>query len=171
MIQVYTGDGKGKTTAAMGLAVRAGGRGLKVAFIQFLKESSNAGGDAETITALGLPIEAARFGEDLLEPAGPDKIGRIAARVAEGLKAARDKLEAGVDVLVLDEISHAMNLGLCSQADVVELMKSAPAGAEIVLTGRDMPPDIMELAGLITEMRNIRHPYDEGVAARYGMEY
>ncbi len=171
MIQVYTGNGKGKTTAAMGLAVRAAGRGLKVAFIQFLKESARGGGDAATLANLSLPIETARFGEDLLEPAGEDKKKRIAARVAEGLETARAKIETGVDVLVLDEISHAINLGLCRQSDVVELIESVPEKVELVLTGRDMPGEIVDLAGLVTEMRQIRHPYDAGVPARYGIEY
>ncbi|MFA5867521.1 MAG: cob(I)yrinic acid a,c-diamide adenosyltransferase [Actinomycetota bacterium] len=171
MIQVYTGDGKGKTTTAMGLAVRAAGRGFKVAFIQFLKESAGGGGDAATLANLSLPIEASRFGEDMLEPADEDKKNRIAARVAEGLDAAREKLKTGVDVLVLDEISHAINLGLCRQSEVVELIESVPEKVELVLTGRDMPEEIVELAGLVTEMRNIRHPYDDGVAARYGIEY
>lgn len=171
MIQVYTGDGKGKTTAAMGLAVRAAGRGLKVVFIQFLKESERGGGDAATLAGLGLPIEAETFGEDMLAPANEDKKKRIAARVAEGIERAGEKMAAGADVIVLDEISHAVNLGLCREAEVVEMIKSAPAGAELILTGRDMPESILSLAGLVTEMRNIRHPYDEGVTARYGIDY
>lgn len=171
MIQVYTGDGKGKTTAAMGLAVRAAGRGLKVIFIQFLKESEHGEGDAATLAGLGLPIDAETFGEDMLEPTDDDKKKRIAARVATGLEVAGEKLKAGADVLVLDEISQAVNLRLCREEDVVELIKSAPAGAEIIVTGRDMPEKILGLAGLVTEMRNVRHPYDKGVAARYGIEY
>jgi cob(I)alamin adenosyltransferase len=171
MIQVYTGDGKGKTTAAMGLAVRAAGRGLKVAFFQFLKESSHGGGDAATLAKLGLPIEAMTFGEDMLEPPGDERRKRIAARVADGLQAAREQLKTGIDVLVLDEISHPVILGLCREEEVVELLKTSPAGTEIILTGRDMPEKLLELASLVTEMRNVRHPYDKGVTARYGIEY
>jgi cob(I)alamin adenosyltransferase len=171
MIQVYTGDGKGKTTAAMGLAVRAAGRGLNVAFIQFLKESERGQRDAATLAGLGLPIEVEVFGEDLLEPADKERMKRVAARVAEGLKTVAEKLTAGADLVVLDEISHAVNLGLCRENEVLLIIKSAPVSAEVILTGRDMPEKIIELAGLVTEMRNIRHPFEKGVAARYGIEY
>lgn len=171
MIQVYTGDGKGKTTAAIGQAVRAAGRGLTVVFIQFLKESELGGGDAATLRQLDLPLTIERFGEDMLGPVSDSKRRQIQERVALGIDFARSRIAEGVDLMILDEISHAVNLGLCKEDEVLRLLESAPEQLELILTGRDMPPAITDRADLVTEMKNVRHPYDKGAKARDGIEY
>jgi cob(I)alamin adenosyltransferase len=171
VIQVYTGDGKGKTTAAIGQAVRAAGQGLNVVLIQFLKESKRGMCDAATLRRLGLPLTVEVFGEDILEAVVDDKRRQIKARVAEGLDFARLKLRDGIDMMILDEISHAVNLGLCTVDEVLRLLDSVPEKTEILLTGRQMPDEFMSRADLITEMKKIRHPFDKGITARGGIEY
>lgn len=172
LVQVYTGNGKGKTTAALGLAIRAAGRGFRVVLIQFLKEAERGDGDARAVSRTILPIIIKRFGEDLLAPVSENKRKNIEQRVAAGLDYARTALKNDVaDLVILDEISHVVNLGLCSEDAVSELIDLKPARVELVLTGRDMPSSIIKKADLVTEMKNIRHPFDAGTGPRYGIEY
>lgn len=171
MIQVYTGDGKGKTTAAIGQAIRAAGRGLRVVLIQFLKESERGRGDSVILQKLDLPLIVELFGEDLLDPASEARRRQIQSCVAEGLDFAKKQMTAGVDMIILDEISHAVNLGLCTEVEVMQLIEKLPENIELILTGRDMPPLILERADLVTEMKKTRHPYDRGIEARNGIEY
>lgn len=172
MIQVYTGDGKGKTTAAIGQAVRAAGRGFRVVLIQFFKESEKGCGDSETINKLGLSITPRLFGRDMLDPDGVAAKDEIAAKLAEGLALAREVIgDTKTDMLVLDEISHAVNLGLLSEEEVTRILDDAPEELEIVLTGSDMPSAIIDRADLVTQMKKLRHPHDKGIRARDGIEY
>ena len=172
LVQIYTGDGKGKTTAAIGLAIRAAGRGQRAVIVQFLKEGQRGTGEAAGINRAMLPIVLKQFGEDLLGEVTDTKRARVAGRVAEGFAYAKKSLEKNrVDVLILDEVSHVITQGLVTEMAVVELVKGKPADVELVLTGRDMPAALIELADLVTEMKNVKHPYDVGVAARPGIEY
>jgi cob(I)alamin adenosyltransferase len=172
LVQIYTGDGKGKTTAAIGQAIRAAGRGQRVIVIQFLKEGERGTGEDKGISRSMLPIVLKRFGEDMLGTVSDKRRARVAARVAEGFAYAESTLEKRrADMIVLDEVSHIVKLGLTTSEAVLDLIKSKPADIEIVMTGRDMPQALLDAADLVTEMKSVKHPYDAGVLARSGIEY
>jgi cob(I)alamin adenosyltransferase len=169
LIEVYTGDGKGKTTAALGLAVRASGEGLRVYIIQFMKGWPHYGELVAlqhqpniTLVQFGRPEFARREGPD------PRDVRMAQAAWQHGL----DILTAGkYDVVILDEINVALDYGLLSLDQVLALLDAKPPHVELVLTGRAAHPQIIERADLVTEMRSIKHPYDKGVKARRGIEY
>ncbi len=187
-VQVYTGNGKGKTTAALGLTMRASGAGMKTAFIQFMK----ALGYSEqkilptlpgvTWKTLGKPFFIAKAGsiseEDLAKYGGgcvvfeegnpPEEYVKM---IHEGFQEAKEMLLSGdYDMVVLDEINCAMFFGLIGTDEVLDLIKNKPARTELVLTGRCAPEEIIEAADLVTEMREIKHYYTQGVEARRGVE-
>ncbi|MCL1975134.1 MAG: cob(I)yrinic acid a,c-diamide adenosyltransferase [Firmicutes bacterium] len=170
LIQVYTGDGKGKSTAAFGLALRGLGCGLKVAIIQFMKKGEWYG---ETAALARLPeIELSSFGMDGFlikgEPLPPAYIELVQA----ALEKTKNLLKAGeIDILILDELNNAIFFGLVTEAQTQELLMLKPAHMELVITGRNAPQYLLQAADLITEMREIKHPYRHGLAARRGIEY
>lgn len=167
MIQVYTGDGKGKTTAAVGLAVRAHGHGLRVAVFQFLKTDRD-NGEARVLRRLGILCRQYGLGRWLVgRVPNPEEL----ALAAQGWAEVEQAVRSGYQVVVVDEISHAVNLGLLSLEPVRALALNLPAGVELVLTGRAMPPELLALADLVTEMRAVKHPYEQGIGARRGIEY
>ncbi|NLW55269.1 MAG: cob(I)yrinic acid a,c-diamide adenosyltransferase [Firmicutes bacterium] len=166
MIQVYTGDGKGKTSAAMGLAVRAKGQGLKVGVFQFLKAGET--GEKEALRALGILFQQYGSGRWLINRE-PDK--EEIALALKGLADVAEAIAAGFQVLILDEISHALNYGLLPLEKVLALARTLPAECELVLTGRDFPAELLALADLVTEMRAVKHPYARGIGPRRGIEY
>lgn len=166
MIQVYTGDGKGKTTAAIGLAVRAKGQGLKVGVFQFLKAGET--GEAQTLRALGILFQQYGSGRWLINRQ-PEK--EEIALAAKGLDDVVEAITAGYHVLILDEISHAINFGLLPLEKVLALGKTLPAEQELVLTGRAMPEELLAIADLVTEMKAVKHPYERGIGPRRGIEY
>jgi cob(I)alamin adenosyltransferase len=164
-LQVYTGDGKGKTTAALGLAVRAAGAGLSVCVLQFVKSVEYH--EVGALRRIGVPVHLHGCGCILgRQPSSED---RAAAR--SGMSRARELLaRGGLDLLILDEVNVAAHLGLIEVDELVELVRARPAGVELVCTGRSAPPALLDLADLITEMTGVRHYYDAGVAARDGIE-
>lgn len=168
-IQVYTGDCKGKTTAALGLALRAVGRELMVIMIQFMKGGGPYG---EHLAAAKLApyltiIPTGREGWVNRDNPDPEDI-RLAR---EALDLARTSLASGAyDLVILDEINGAVAFGLLSVADVLELMARKPENVEMVLTGRNADERIIAAADLVTEMREIKHYYKNGVPARVGIE-
>lgn len=168
-IQVYTGNCKGKTTAALGLALRAVGRGLKVYMIQFMKGGGPYGEHlaAELLAPLLTIIPTGRAGWiDKDNPAEDDR--RLAA---EAMVLARQALTSGgFDIVILDEINGAVGFGLLSVEEVLDLMRSKPSRVELILTGRNADERIIEAADLVTEMREIKHYYKNGVPARIGIE-
>ncbi|HHW12876.1 MAG TPA: cob(I)yrinic acid a,c-diamide adenosyltransferase [Firmicutes bacterium] len=167
MIQVYTGDGKGKTTAAIGLAVRAHGHGLRVAVFQFLK-TDRENGEARVLRQLGILCRQYGSGRWLFNRE-PDQ--EELALAAQGLADAEWAVTAGYQVVILDEISHAVNLGLLPEEKVRALAANIPAGVELILTGREMPETLRKMADLVTEMQAVKHPYTQGIGARRGIEY
>ncbi|NLY91820.1 MAG: cob(I)yrinic acid a,c-diamide adenosyltransferase [Firmicutes bacterium] len=167
MIQVYTGDGKGKTTAAVGLAVRAHGQGLRVAVFQFLKTEQD-NGEAHVLRRLGILCRQYGSGRWLFNRK-PDREELVLA--AQGLADVERAVNAGYQVVILDEISHAVNLGLLPGEKVRSLAAKLPADVELILTGRDMPEELLKMADLITEMRAVKHPYTQGIGARRGIEF
>ena len=168
-VQVYTGNCKGKTTAALGLAFRAVGRGLKVVMIQFMK----GGGP------YGEHLAAARLAPDLtIIPTGREGwVNRENPATEDitlaqnALLLAREKLLSGeYDLVILDEVNGAIGFGLLPVTDVLDLLSIRPAAVELVLTGRNADPKIIEAADLVTEMVEIKHYYKAGVPARLGIE-
>ena len=169
LTQVYTGNGKGKTSAAFGLALRAVGRGLKVYVIQFIKGGFDYG---ELHIVDRLPnLEIAAFGRGRFIGRGSTtEEDREQARKA--LEHAREIIGGGEhDIVILDEINVAVDYELIGVEEVADLIKNKPGHVELVLTGRAVHPDIVELADLVTEMREVKHPFNRGIEARKGIEY
>ncbi len=170
-VVVLTGDGKGKTTSALGMAMRACGHGLRVAFLQFLKSGDSYG---ECVSAKSVPgLEMQALGLGCVGMPG-DKLSRSehAAAAASALSLARTKALAGeCDMLVLDEVNVAVSLGLVAVEDVLSLIDRKPARLHIVLTGRNAPSQVTDRADLVTDMRMVKHPYYEGKRPIEGIEY
>lgn len=168
-IQVYTGNGKGKTTAALGLALRAAGRELMVCVIQFMKGGGPYGEHiAAPLLAPYLTIIPTGR-EGWVNKNNPDPEDRRLA--AEAMEIAKNALTGGsYDLVILDEINGAVSFGLVELDDVLNLMKMKPASVELVLTGRNADEKIVEAADLVTEMREVKHYYKAGVPSRIGIE-
>ena len=172
LVQVYTGDGKGKTTAALGLALRAIGRGLKVVVIEFMKESPLGTGELEAVKRLSPDLVIKQFDGNFLGGITPEKFADVKKVVEEGLKFARKIVaEKACDILVLDEISHVLNFKVADLEAVLTLIEKKPADMELILTGRNMPQEVLDKADLITEMRRVKHYFEQGIDARKGIEY
>ena len=169
MVQVYTGNGKGKTSAAFGLALRAIGRGLKVYIIQFIKGGFDYG---ELYIADKLPnLKLKAFGRGKFVTEKPPSQEDIKL-AEEALELAEEVVKSGeYDIVILDEINVALNLKLIEIEKVVNLIKNKPKHVELVLTGRYAPEEIIEAADLVTEMREVKHPYNKGFQARKGIEF
>lgn len=174
-IQIYTGDGKGKTTAALGLAVRAAGAGRKVLFYQFLKPSCIESGERQVlkkgirgieINCLNLPWDMAKSFDNKIE------VDRMRLTIKETLQkiavSAKNKV---YDVIILDEIVFCLSKGLIQLDDIKKIIKSRNPAIEIVLTGRGATKELIEMADLVTEMKNIKHPFDNGTPARCGIDF
>jgi len=169
LVQVYTGNGKGKTSAAFGLALRAVGRGLKVFIIQFIKGGFDYG-ELYVVNKLpNLTLKAFGRGKFVTEkPAGKEDV----ALASEALALAEEAVRSGrYDVVILDELSVALSLNLIDLEKVLKLIKEKPKHVELVLTGRDAPEEIVEVADLVTEMKEVKHPFKKGFPARKGIEY
>jgi len=167
MIQIYTGNGKGKTTAALGLALRAAGAGLKVYICQFIKK----GHYSELKCLKKIPnIKIEQFGAGCFIKVKPRKKDLAAAcRGLKSIKAAIARQDC--DVIILDEMNTALKLKLLNVDDVVELIGRAPRDIEFILTGRDAPREILRCADLVSEIKAIKHYYNKGIKARKGIEY
>ncbi len=170
-IQVYTGSGKGKTTAALGLALRAAGRGLSTYFGQFLKGRMSGEALAAAKLAPQLVIESfGRKGFVVVTEGGPPDDEDI-ARAEQGLARCWEAMRSGsYDIVVLDEACVAVDLGLLREAAVLEFLEAKPAGIEVILTGRGATPALLERADLVTEMVERKHYFAKGVRARDGIE-
>ena len=166
-VHVYTGNGKGKTTAALGLALRASGAGMKVCIQQFAKNKNYS--EIKALRRIA-NIKVSQCGNRSFI------IGKPACSDIECAKkgfeeARKDILSKKYDLVVLDEINVAIKLGLIDVQEVINIIKRKPISVELVLTGRHCPPAIRRLADLVTEMREIRHPYRRGIVGRRGIEY
>lgn len=190
LVQIYTGNGKGKTTAALGLALRAAGHGFRVLVIQFLKGSTFTG-ELYSSERLYPLIRVKQFGRNcphaslikegfmkcvgcgqcFVSKTGVTDLDRQKTRMAyEHVKVSMR--EDAADIIILDEVFHAVKQGLLSVDEVLDLIREKPDRVEIIMTGRDAPPAIIEAADLVTEMREVKHPMKtRNVSARRGIEY
>jgi len=169
LVQVFTGDGKGKTTAALGAVMRALGQGLRVYVVFFMKGDYPYG--ERRILAQLPDVDLASFGSlDFVDPANVRPQDREQARQA--LAAAREAIFSdNYDVAVLDEINVAVAFGLIPLDEVMALIRDKPLGVELILTGRKAHPELVRVADLVTECLKVKHPYDRGIGSRRGIEY
>jgi len=188
-VQVYTGNGKGKTTAAIGLALRALGAGKRVLFLQFMKTKSYS--EHKILPELSPDLHVETLGKPFFviqkEAMSPEELAKWRKQavifppgqppaeyvdlVKKGLDLARDAVSSGeYQVVVLDELVVALHFGLSTWQDVLSLLESRGDGVELILTGRNAPPELLEYADLVTEMREVKHYYTQGVEARRGIE-
>ncbi len=170
---VYTGDGKGKTTAAVGLTVRAVGNGMRVFFLQFIKGQWKSG-EREILRSLpGVDLEVTGRGftiEGLRNPNIP--MEDHAAAAAHGWQVAQHIVHSGgYDVVVLDEVLGAVTAGLVPLDELLELVRTRPNEVHLVLTGRGAPGELIEIADLVSNVQPIKHPFDRGIKAQRGIEF
>jgi len=169
LIQVYTGSGKGKTTAAIGLAVRTLGHGGRVLLVRFLKPEEPPSGELQFLQkTAGVEILSSGLGiiDGTADPA------EVRSSVATTFQKMSGRIAAGSwNLLILDEINNAVHRGYLPLADVLRFLDHRPADLEVVLTGRHAPPAIVDRADLVTVMEAVKHPYGRGVPARPGIEY
>ncbi len=165
-VLLFTGDGKGKTTAALGLGLRALGRGLRVCVVQFIKSRRDTG-EIQAAAAFGNRFEILPAGRGFVKGQGGEPEDRALARAA--LELARHKMHE-CDLLVLDEVNCAVKAGLLEVDDVLALLRQKPAALHVVLTGRDALPQLVAAADTATDMRNLKHAYDNGSQAMPGVE-
>ena len=174
LVQIYTGDGKGKTTAALGLALRAAGQGNKILIYQFLKPPCLNTGERNALLSLpSIKIESLDIQWDMgKSPKDPKAISAAQTAIHGVLeKLAKSAAKREFDVLILDEIVYCVSKGLTGIKDVRKLIESRDKHVEIILTGRGATPELIALADLVTEMKNVKHPFDKGTAARRGIEF
>ena len=169
LIQVYTGSGKGKTTAAMGLAMRAAGQGLRVYIVQFMKGWPYYG---ELSTVGRHPnITLKQFGRpDFVDKEHPEPVDVRMAQ--DALEHGREIVMSGeYDLVILDEVNVALEWKLIELQDLLSLLEEKPEGVELVLTGRYAHPEVIARADVVTEMKEIKHPYQRGLTSRQGIDY
>lgn len=167
-VHLYTGEGKGKTTAAFGLALRTLGHGGRVFVVQFMKRGRT--GETRALSAFGDRIKIIQTGPaGFMNEGSRDRFARAAARGFAEVKSAL--LSGEYDMVIADELAVAVGLGLIPVEDVLELIRNKPSATELVITGRYAPQELQDAADLVTEMREIKHYYKKGVKARKGIEF
>ena len=171
LIIVNTGPGKGKTTAAMGTALRAVGQGMKVLMLQFLKGSWHYG-ELDAVQAFGDKFVMKQMGRGFVkvgtEKPDPEDVKLVEEAWAEAERA----IQSGTwDLVILDEINYATSYGMLDPAKVVETLKARPEMVHVILTGRNAHPSLVEVADTVTEMREVKHAYQKGILAQRGIEY
>lgn len=172
LIHIYTGEGKGKTTASIGLAVRAAGQKLKILLVQFFKSDGDASGELKIIRERIPEIELIRQNERHPLFKKEERFGKIKESVEETFHAAVEKvLRGNYDLLILDEIHSAVAGNWLPVDEVIGFLQHKPGKLEVVLTGRKAHERLIEMADYITEMRMQRHPFEKGIKARKGIEY
>lgn len=166
-VHIYTGDGKGKTTAALGLAIRAAGAGMKVFLAQFIKGRQYS--ELNTLSKLADQITVEQFGLPRFLNGKPSVPDIEAARY--GLGRVKSAIQSGrYNVIIIDEGNVAVTYGLISKQDLLEIIEMKPENLELIITGRDALPEIIDRADLVTEMKAVKHYFNKGVDARRGIE-
>lgn len=172
LVIIFTGDGKGKTSAALGIALRAIGHRMYVSVVQFIKKASGTG-EARAAERLAPELEFVSLGRGFVSCCGDTTpMAEHRKTAAKALELARQRMLSGAwDVLILDEINTAAALGLIDVADILALVRSKPPKLHLILTGRDAHPDLVAVADMVTEMRSVKHPYENGIPARKGIDF
>lgn len=169
---VYTGNGKGKTTAALGLALRASGYDKKICMIQFIKGSWHYG-EMDSTKKLEPGFEMVAVGKGfvgIIDDKSPREDHEKVAK--EAIEISNEKIQSRkYDIVILDEINYAVNLNLISVDDVLKLIKAKPDDVDLVLTGNYAKEEVIEIADLVTEMREIKHPFQKGIKAKKGIDF
>ena len=172
LVIVYTGNGKGKTTAALGMALRAIGYDHKVCMLQFIKGSWHYG-EMDSSKKLEPNFELIAVGKGfvgILDDNSPREEHEKYA--AEAVRICREKIfSEKYNVIILDEVNYAINLGLIDVQEIIKIIKEKPSDLDLVLTGRDVKEEIIELADLVTEMKEIKHPFKSGIKAKKGIDF
>jgi cob(I)alamin adenosyltransferase len=168
LIMVNTGDGKGKTTAALGTLMRARARGWQTCVVQFMKSGEWKVGEEQSARALG--VDWWTLGDGFTWDA--DDLSESEAVAQEAWRHASDVIGSGdYQMVLLDEITYPMNYGWIDTMEVVRALRDRPQTTNVILTGRDAPQEIVDIADTVTEMRKVKHPFDRGVTARRGIDY
>lgn len=168
LVIVHTGDGKGKTTAALGLLLRAWGQGLRVVMFQFIKAKSGNWGESRAARKMG--VEVVPLGSGFTWTS--TDLERDRALAHEGWDLCRAAIESGdYDVVVLDELTYCFTFRWLEVEEVLTILRQRPEGQHVVITGRDAAQELIDFADLVTEMRAIKHPYDAGIKAQKGIEF
>jgi cob(I)alamin adenosyltransferase len=169
---VYTGNGKGKTTAALGMCVRAAGYKKRVRILQFVKGSWKYG-ELSGIKLLSDFVEMEQVGEGFVGIVDDDKEFSVHQKAArKGLELALEVMQSGrYDLVILDELNVAIDLGLVELSDVLDLVRKKPKKMHLVITGRNAPQELIEMADLVTDMTEIKHPYQKGILAQKGVDW
>lgn len=169
LVIINTGDGKGKSTAAFGMLLRAWGRGMKVAAVQFIKGETSKFGEHMALEKMGVEVIPAGRGFTWTS----HDLNEDAERAKHGWKKAAEMILSGdYDVFMLDEITYPVRYGWLDASEIIETLKKRPEMMHVVLTGRDAQKELVDFADLVTEMRPIKHPFDDqGVTAQKGVEY
>ena len=171
LIIVNTGPGKGKTTAAMGTALRAVGQGMRVLMLQFLKGSWHYG-ELDAVEAFNGSFVLKQMGRGFVKIGGAETDPEDIRMVEEAWQDARQAILSGEwDMVVLDEINYAISYGMLDPAKVVETLQQRPEMVHVILTGRNAHPSLVEIADTVTEMREVKHAYEKGILAQRGIEY
>jgi len=171
LVLINTGPGKGKTTAAMGTALRAVGNGMRVLMLQFLKGSWHYG-ELDAVKAFGDNFVLKQMGRGFVKVGGAETDPEDVRLVEAAWDEAREAILSGEwDMVVLDEINYAIGYGMLDPAKVAETLKARPEMVHVILTGRNAHPSLVEIADTVTEMRQVKHAYEGGVLAQRGIEY
>ena len=172
LVHIYTGDGKGKSTAALGQVLRSLGYGLKAYIVQFLKSKDSFSGEIRSLSQFHDNVKLIRYHQ--VHPIFDSSVdvNQLRASVAEALSETRKAMLSGdYDIVVLDEINNAITDGFADVEAVIELILSKPEKVELILTGRNAEQKVIDLADYVTEMRCIKHPFQQGISARRGIEF
>lgn len=169
LIHIYTGEGKGKTTAALGLAIRAAGHGLRVSIVQFMKSECFKTGEIKLLDSIP-NIDLYCFAGNLIDD--PELTPEKITSQNSGLKKAEEiMMNRSADMIILDELNTAVSMGLIQESQVLDMIIKKPDGIELILTGRGAPTSFVAAADYVTEMINIKHPFDDSIDARKGIEF
>ncbi len=168
LVLLYTGNGKGKTSSALGVTLRAWGRGWKICWLQFIKQTTSNYGETRAARRLGIEMIALGDGFTWLSK----DIEHDKALATEGWVRAQAIIASGEhDLIVLDEITYPITYGWLDVEEVIATLRSRPANMHVILTGRDAAPELLEFADLVTEMGEVKHPYQSGVRAQPGIDF
>ena len=168
LVLLYTGDGKGKTSSALGVTMRAWGRGWKICWLQFIKSKTSHFGETRAAERMGIEMIPLGDGFTWLS----EDIEKDIGLAHECWELAREKIaSAQYDLVVLDEITYPVSYGWLQADEVIAALRDRPPDVDIIMTGRDAVPALVEFADLVTEMREVKHPYQQGIKAQPGIDY